>query len=132
MLNCVFTKHQSSWHIINLVDTIIISLLSKDMIVPGHNSCWGTNVSGHKHAWAQSCLGTMRVGTNVCGHNHDWAQTCLGPNVVEPGFSIIFGITMGLFPIAPRRPAHKAGWLPMGAGSSCNWRRVLRKALKSG
>ena len=49
----------------NLVNTIIILLLSKDMIVSGHNnSCWGINVSGHKHVWAQSCL-----GTNVCGHS---------------------------------------------------------------
>ena len=35
------------------------------MIESGHNSCWGTNVSGHKHVWAQSIL-----GTNVCGYSH--------------------------------------------------------------
>ena len=44
------------------------------MIVSGHNnSCWGSNVSGHKRVWAQTCL-----GTNVSGHNHVWVQTCLG------------------------------------------------------
>ena len=72
------------------------------MIVSGqNNSCWGTNVSGHNHVWAQikcvwaqTCLGTnqMCLGTNVCGHksnvsgqNHVWAQikcvwaqTCVG------------------------------------------------------
>ena len=52
-------------------------------------TCQGTNVSGHKHVWAQSCVGTnvcghkrvwaqTCVGTNVCGHNHVWAQSCLG------------------------------------------------------
>ena len=57
-------------HIINLEDTIIILLLTKDMIVSGHNnSCSGTNVpghklnvSGHKRVWAQSCLGTIVSG----------------------------------------------------------------------
>ena len=39
-------------------------------------TCQGTNVSEHKHVWAQSC-----VGTNVCGHKRVWAQTCLGTNV---------------------------------------------------
>ena len=39
-------------------------------------TCQGTNVSGHKHVWAQMC-----VGTNVCGHNRVWAQTCVGTNV---------------------------------------------------
>ena len=42
------------------------------MIVSGQNSCWGMNVSGH---------------------NHEWAQTCLVTNVVEPfskGFSFIY------------------------------------------
>ena len=34
------------------------------MIVSGHDSCLGTNVSGHKRVWAQSC-----------GPNHVWAQT---------------------------------------------------------
>ena len=63
------------------MDTIIISLLSKDMIVSGYNSCWalmclGTNVSGHSHVRAQSC-----------GRNHVWAQTCLGTNVSEPNLS---------------------------------------------
>ena len=49
------------------------------MFLPRHDcdqtimTCQGTNVSGHKHVWAQSCL-----GTNVCGHNRVWAQTCLG------------------------------------------------------
>ena len=36
----------------------------------------GTNVSGHKRVWTQTCL-----GTNVCWHNHVWAQTCVGTNV---------------------------------------------------
>ena len=35
--------------------------LSKGMIVSGHNSCWGTNVSGHSHVCTQSCLGTNVV-----------------------------------------------------------------------
>ena len=49
------------------------------MIVSGHNnSCWGTNVSGHKRVWAQSCL-----GTNVSGHKLVWAQMSLGTNVEE-------------------------------------------------
>ena len=49
------------------------------MFLPRHDcdhtiiTCQGTNVSGHKHVWAQSCL-----DTNVCGHNRVWAQTCLG------------------------------------------------------
>ena len=35
------------------------------MIVSDHNnSCWGTNVPGHRRVWAQSC-----------GPNHVWAQT---------------------------------------------------------
>ena len=52
------------------------------MFLPRHDldhtiiTCQGTNVSGHKHVWAQSCL-----GTNVCGHNRVWAQSCLGTNV---------------------------------------------------
>ena len=36
----------------------------------------GTNVSGHKHAWAQTCL-----ITNMPGHKHAWTQSCLGTNV---------------------------------------------------
>ena len=41
---------------INLVDTIIIILLlTKDMLVSGHNSSWGTNVSGHSNVCAHSC-----------------------------------------------------------------------------
>ena len=60
------------------------------MIVSDHNnSCWGTNVPGHRRVWAQSCLGTIvsghnRVwaqsclGTIVSGHNRVWAQSCLG------------------------------------------------------
>ena len=45
------------------------------MIVSGHNnSCWGTNVPGHRRVWAQSCLGTImsghsRVGAIMSGHN---------------------------------------------------------------
>ena len=80
--------------------TIIILLLTKDMIVSGHNnSCWGTNVPGHKCVWAQTCLGTnvseyhiimsrhnrfwaqTCLGTKVSGHKRVWAQTCLGTNV---------------------------------------------------
>ena len=53
----------------------------------GHNSCWGTNVSGHKRAWSQSCLcaNQMCLGTsvsahksNVSGHKRVWAQSCMG------------------------------------------------------
>ena len=63
----------------NLVNTIIILLLTKDMIVSDHNnSCWGTNVPGHRRVWAQSCLGTNVSCTNVSGHNRAWAQSCLG------------------------------------------------------
>ena len=29
----------------------------------------GTNVSGHKRVWAQTCVGTI-----VCGHKRVWAQ----------------------------------------------------------
>ena len=44
------------------------------MIMSGHNnSCWGTNLSGHKRVWVQSCL-----GTNLSGYKSVWAQTCLG------------------------------------------------------
>ena len=73
----------------NLVDTIIIILLlSKDMIVSGHNSWWGTNVSGHKRAWPQSCKSCWHnhvwahtcLGTTVCGHKRGWAQACLSTN----------------------------------------------------
>ena len=42
------------------------------MIVSGHNnSCWGTNVPGHKRVWAQiKCVWAQTcVGTNVCGHS---------------------------------------------------------------
>ena len=49
----------------------------------------GTNGSGHKRVWAQSCVGTivcghkrvraqMCVGTIVCGHKRVWAQSCVG------------------------------------------------------
>ena len=57
------------------------------MTVSVHNSCWGTNVSGHKHrhVCAQTimsghkCLWSqMPLGTNVSGHKHVWVQTCLG------------------------------------------------------
>ena len=56
------------------------------MIVSGHNSCWGTNVSGRKRVWAQTCLGIVMhghnnyycVGTNMPRHSHVWAQSCLG------------------------------------------------------
>ena len=66
----------------NLVDTIIILLLSKDMIVSGYDSCWGTNVCGHKRVWVQSCMCTIMwaqscLGTNVCGHKRLWARKCL-------------------------------------------------------
>ena len=75
------------------VETIIILLLTKDMIVSGYNnSCSGTNVPGHKRVCAQSCLGTNLSGhkriwaqtclcTIVSGHNLVWAQICLGTNV---------------------------------------------------
>ena len=66
------------------MNTIMILLLTKDMIVSDHNnSCWDTNVPGHRRVWAQSCLGTnyMCVGTIVSGHNRVWAQSC-GPNHV--------------------------------------------------
>ena len=39
-------------------------------------TCQGSNVSGHKHEWAQTC-----VGTNESGHKRVWAQTCVGTNV---------------------------------------------------
>ena len=78
---------------LHFVNTIIILLLTKDMIVSDHNnsclfghnhvwaqikcvwaqSCLGTIVSGHNRVWAQSCLGTI-----VSGHNRVWAQSCLG------------------------------------------------------
>ena len=32
------------------------------MIVSGHDSCWGTNVSGHNSVWAQFCLGPIMYG----------------------------------------------------------------------
>ena len=33
------------------------------MIVSDHNnSCWGTNVPGHRRVWAQSCLGSIMYG----------------------------------------------------------------------
>ena len=69
-------------------------LLSKDMIVYGHNSCRRTNVSGHRSVWTQVMYVHNRVGTimsvykfvwgQAClstvmyGHNHVWAQTSLG------------------------------------------------------
>ena len=39
-------------------------------------TCQGTNVSRHKHVWAQTCL-----GTNVSAHKCVWAQTWVGTNV---------------------------------------------------
>ena len=74
----------------NLVNTIIILLLTKDIIVSDHNnSCWGTNMPGHRRVWAQSCLGTIMsghkcvwaqscLGTIMSGHSRVWAQSCLG------------------------------------------------------
>ena len=74
----------------NLVDTIIILSLSKDMIVSGYNSCWGTNVSGHSHVWAQSCL-----ATNVSGQKHVWAQSWMGTIVwVHPSYGCTYGCTL--------------------------------------
>ena len=53
------------------------------MIVSGrNNSCWGTNVPGHKRVWAQiKCVGAQTCpGTNVSGHNRvgtiESAQLC--------------------------------------------------------
>ena len=49
------------------------------MFLPRHDcdhtiiTCQGTNVSGHKHVWAQTCVGTI-----VSGHKRVWAQSCLG------------------------------------------------------
>ena len=74
------------------VDTIIILFLTKDMIVSGHNSFWGTimclgtNVTGHSHVCAQSCLGTnvswhCHACVQSCGHNNVWAQMCLCTNM---------------------------------------------------
>ena len=60
-------------------------------------TCLGTNASGHKRAWAQTCLSTKGVWAQTCmgivmyGHNREatimsehksaWAQMCLGTNV---------------------------------------------------
>ena len=69
------------------MNSIIILLLTKDIIVSDHNnSCWGTNVPGHRRVWAQSCLGTI-----MSGHNHVWAQSC-GPSRVGP---IMYGHKRG-------------------------------------
>ena len=68
------------------------------MFLPRHDcdhtiiTCQGTNVSRHKHVWAQSCLGTnvsghkcvwaqTCVSTIMSGHKCVWAQSCLGTNV---------------------------------------------------
>ena len=46
--------------------------MTKDMIVSDHNnSCWGTNVPGHK----LNVSGHNRVWAQSCGPNHVWAQT---------------------------------------------------------
>ena len=52
--------------------------MSLETNVSGHShlraqSCLVINVCGHKRVWAQACL-----GTNVFGHKRVWAQTCLG------------------------------------------------------
>ena len=78
----------------NLVNTIIILLLTKDMIVSDHNnSCWGTNIS----AWAQTCLGTI-----LSGHNRVWAQSC-GPSRVGP---IMYGHKRGGTIVSYFLPTH--------------------------
>ena len=51
-----------------------------------------TCVSGHKHVWIQTCIGTIMsgqkcvwhqtcMGTNVSGHKRVWVQKCAGSNV---------------------------------------------------
>ena len=64
------------------------------MIVSDYNnSCWGTNVSGHNHVWAQiKCVwGQSCLGTIVSGHSRVWAQSC-GPSRVGP---IMYGHERG-------------------------------------
>ena len=38
----------------------------------------GPNMSDHKRAWAQTCLGTVMCSQS-CGHNHVWVQTWWKP-----------------------------------------------------
>ena len=66
----------------------------QDTNVPGHKhvwaqSCLGTIVPGHNRAWAQSCLGTI-----VSGHNRVWAQSCLG--TIVSGHKYVWAQSCGL------------------------------------
>ena len=60
--------------IITCQDTKYVSGHKRTRLCPDHTiiTCQGTNVSGHKRVWAQTCL-----GTNV------WVQMCLGTNLCE-------------------------------------------------
>ena len=61
-----------------------------NMFLPQHDcdhtiiTCQGTNVSGHKCVWEQTCVGTI-----VCGHRRVGiivlSQVCIGTNVWSPG-----------------------------------------------
>ena len=73
------------------------------MIVSDHNnSCWGTNVPGHKCVWAQSCLGTI-----VSGHSRVWAQSCLG--TVVSGHSRVWAQSCGPNRVGPIMYGHNRG-----------------------
>ena len=64
------------------------------MIVFDHNnSCWGTNVPGHNHVWAQiKCnWAQSRLGTIVSGHSRV-GPIIYGPSRVGP---ILYGHNRG-------------------------------------
>ena len=90
------------------------------MIVPGYNSCRGTNMSGHRRVWAQTCLGTVMYGLNrvgtvmydcvhhvmyghvwaqMSGHKHVWAQSCMGTNMY--GLIVWVQLCMGTNVVEP-------------------------------
>ena len=82
------------------------------MIVSGHNSCWGTNVSRDNHVWAQTCLGTVlyglnRVDTIMSRHKLVWAQMCLGTNVTR--HKRVWAQSCGSSRVGPIMHGHKHG-----------------------
>ena len=83
-LTIVFSNHQqySYWNIslfyYSMSGHQICVWAQTYTFLPRHDcdhtiiTCQGTNVSGHKHVWAQSCLvtGHNLVGSSMYGHKH--------------------------------------------------------------
>ena len=92
------------------------------MTVSDHNnSCWGTNVPGHRRVWAQiKCVWAQSsLGTIVSGHNLIWAQSCLG--TIVSGHNLIWAqsclgtIVSGPNRVGPIMYGHKRGGTRKGS-----------------